>query len=56
MDNMTEQAAQAARASRGADWRLDERLFRRGNSLPCKSAHTDVDIHDETHRDGTPGI
>jgi hypothetical protein len=26
MDNMTEQAAQAARASRGADWRLDERL------------------------------
>jgi hypothetical protein len=26
MDNMTEQAAQAARASRSADWRLDERL------------------------------
>jgi len=26
MDSMSEQAAQAARASRGEDWRLNERL------------------------------
>ena len=34
MDSMAEQAAQAARASRGLDWRLDERLSEGEIALP----------------------
>jgi len=34
MDSMTEQAAQAARASRGTHWRLDERLSKGEIALP----------------------
>lgn len=35
MDSMSEQAAQAARASRGDDWRLDERLSKGEITLPA---------------------
>ncbi len=34
MDSMSAQAAQAARASRGPDWRLDERLSEGEIALP----------------------
>ncbi len=34
MDSASEQAAQAARASRGPDWRLDEPLSRGEITLP----------------------
>ncbi len=34
MDSMTEQAAQAARASRGIHWHLDERLSEGEIALP----------------------
>ena len=34
MESMTAQAAQAARASRGPDWRLDERLSEGEIALP----------------------
>jgi len=34
MDEMTKQAAQAARASRGPDWRLNERLSEGEIELP----------------------
>lgn len=34
MDNTTEQAAQAAKASRGPDWRLDEKLSEGEIALP----------------------
>jgi hypothetical protein len=34
MDDMTEQAAQAARASRGTTWRLDEKLSKGEIDLP----------------------
>jgi len=34
MDSMSAQAAQAARASRGPDWRLDERLSEGEITLP----------------------
>jgi len=34
MDSTSEQAAQAARASRGPDWRLDERLSKGEIALP----------------------
>ena len=34
MDSMTAQAAQAARASRGPDWRLNERLSEGEITLP----------------------
>jgi len=34
MDSTSEQAAQAARASRGPDWRLDEPLSRGEIALP----------------------
>lgn len=34
MDSTSEQAAQAARASRGPDWRLDERLSKGEIELP----------------------
>ena len=34
MDEMTKQAAQAARASRGPDWRLNERLSEGEIDLP----------------------
>ena len=34
MDSMTEQAARAAKASRGADWRLNEKLSEGEIELP----------------------
>lgn len=34
MDSMAQQAAQAARASRGDDWRLDEKLSEGEITLP----------------------
>ncbi len=36
MDSMSEQAAQAARASRGASWRLDEPLSKGEIALPAE--------------------
>jgi hypothetical protein len=35
MDSMSEQAAQAARASRGTNWRLDEPLSKGEIALPA---------------------
>lgn len=55
-DSTTEQAAQAARASHGPDWRLNEQLSKRRDRITREYPYTHVDLYHAACAAGTPGL